>query len=187
MQGPGGVGTFDKNVRRPGPAQDGLNSWAAKHIPSLAIGDLPSSSAYGSETASFGFRDDLAAIDEGSFRSVPTSGNIPSNTSGQGLGLEHAAAAIEGWVRRLGSRTPGTPKLGPGRRATSTEVGDLIELLDGTGSDDGRGFEPSPGALRSAPIPSSATGGTSREDPGGSSMRGRLGMSGGPGKGGKTD
>ena len=33
MRGPGGVGTFGKNVRMPGPANDGLNSWAKKHIP----------------------------------------------------------------------------------------------------------------------------------------------------------
>jgi hypothetical protein len=70
------------------------------------------------------------------------------------MGLENAAAAIEGWVRRLAIKAPGTPK-GGGR----IEAPDLIELLDGAGSDDGRGFELNPGHLRS-----STPSGTGRED-----------------------
>ncbi|KFY22521.1 hypothetical protein V491_02784, partial [Pseudogymnoascus sp. VKM F-3775] len=49
-----------------------------------------------------------------------------------GRGIEVAAAAIEGWVRRLGR--PVTPL---GRQVSREEVGDLIELRDGAGSDDG--------------------------------------------------
>jgi LysM repeat protein len=38
LSGPGGVGTLaGKNVKRPGPAQDGLNAFVAKHLPNLAI------------------------------------------------------------------------------------------------------------------------------------------------------
>ena len=36
LQGPGGVGTMGRNVRSPGPAQDGLNKIFAKHLPDIA-------------------------------------------------------------------------------------------------------------------------------------------------------
>jgi LysM repeat protein len=153
MRGPGGVGTFDSNVRRPGPAQDGLNKWARKHIPGIAIDSLPSTSIFRAETAHFGFSDELASIAEGPGISTNSGTQTPSSNQG-GMGLENAAAAIEGWVRRLAIKTPGTPK-GGGR----IEAPDLIELLDGAGSDDGRGFELNPGHLRS-----STPSGTGRED-----------------------
>jgi hypothetical protein len=157
MRGPGGVGTFAKNVRKPGPAQDGLNAWAKKHVPGLAIDGMSSSSVLGAETAHFGFTDELASIAEGpsianGAAATGAGTGIGSLTTG-GLGFENAAAAIEGWVRRLAIKAPGTPKVGGRNEA------DLIELMDGTGSDDGRGFELSPGRARSdTPI------GSGRED-----------------------
>ena len=36
LQGPGGVGTMGRNVRSPGPAQDGLSKLLAKHLPDVA-------------------------------------------------------------------------------------------------------------------------------------------------------
>ena len=36
LQGPGGVGTLGKEVRNPGPAQDGLNRLFASHLPNVA-------------------------------------------------------------------------------------------------------------------------------------------------------
>ena len=36
LQGPGGVGTMGRDVRIPGPAQDGLNKLFATHLPNLA-------------------------------------------------------------------------------------------------------------------------------------------------------
>lgn len=145
LRGPGGVGTFD--VRSPGPGQDSLNSWAAKHVPILGIAYMPSSSAIGGEMASYGFDDELVSIAEmpRSYHTAAGSGAVTPSGGGQGigLGLEHAAATIEGWVRRLAIKAaPGTPKLGMGNRAApELGEGDLIELLDGGGSDDGRGFE----------------------------------------------
>jgi hypothetical protein len=170
MRGPGGVGTFNKNVRKPGPSQDGLNAWAKKHLPGLAIDSLPSASLVGGETAQFGFKDELANITEGPIRSGTPGVSTPSGSQ-SGLGIEHAAAAVEGWIRRLAVKGPGTPTM----RGRSDNA-DLIELLDGTGSDDGRGFELSPGA-------GSALGGSGREDLDGL-LRGRMtaGM-----KGGKSD
>ena len=166
MRGPGGVGTFNKNVRKPGPSQDGLNAWAKKHIPGLAIDSLPSISLTGGEQAHFGFSDELASITEAPVRT----GTATPSSSGQGLGIENAAAAVEGWIRRFAVNVPGTPKM-RGRSDTA----DLIELLDGTGSDDGR-FELTPGA-------GSALGGSGREDLDGL-IRGRMTAA---MKGGKTD
>ena len=36
LQGPGGVGTMGRDVRSPGPGQDGLNRFFAAHLPSLS-------------------------------------------------------------------------------------------------------------------------------------------------------
>jgi hypothetical protein len=137
---------MDKNVRRPGPAQDGFNSWAKKHIPGLAIDSLPSTAIIGGESAHFGFGEELGSITEGGF--AGGNGTVtPIPGSNGGLGLENAAAAIEGWVRRLAIKGPGTPKVSGSRGVEPT---DLIELLDGAGSDDGRGFELNPGSLRAS-------------------------------------
>jgi hypothetical protein len=176
MRGPGGVGTMGKNVRKPGPAQDGLNSWATKHIPGLAIDSLPSTAILGGDSAHFGFNEELGSIAGGSF----TGGNgtvTPTSGGNSGLGLENAAAAIEGWVRRLAVKGPGTPKVS-GR--SGVEATDLIELLDGAGSDDGRGFELNPGSLRTS---TPSFGGSGREDLDGIA-RGRATAG---AKGGKSD
>lgn len=179
MRGPGGVGTMGKNVRKPGPAQDGLNSWAKKHIPGLAIDSLPSTAILGGDSAHFGFGDELGSIAEGGFTGGAGGTGVltPSGGGNNGLGLENAAAAIEGWVRRLAIKTPGTPKMGGSR---SVEQTDLIELLDGAGSDDGRGFELNPGSLR---VPLSGIGGSRRDDLDGLA-RGRATAG---AKGGKSD
>jgi len=161
MRGPGGVGTLGKNVSMPGPGEDALNTWARKHIPGITLDSVQPSSLIGPEGL---YRDELASIAEGNGPFAPArSGSITpsaiiSSTSGHGMGLENAASAIEGWVRRLATKAPGTPKLGGTPR---NDPGDLIELLDGTGSDDGRGFELTPASLRSGP---SGANGTGRED-----------------------
>jgi LysM repeat protein len=173
LRGPGGVGTFD--VRGPGPAQDSLNLWASKHVPILGIGYLPSSSATGGEMVSYGFASELASIAEMPHSHPTAAGSSAATPSGGGhgigMGLEHAAAAIEGWVRRLAIKAaPGTPKLGIGNKAApELGEGDLIELLDGAGSDDGRGFEPM-GMDSSRPV----LGGGSGRDNHMATLRGRL-------------
>lgn len=113
FRGPGGVGTFGPDVKRPGPAQDGLNRWVNRHVPGLTIDDVATKPGAG-----FADRDGVSAVGD----AVGTGGR----------GIEVAAAAIEGWVRRLGR--PVTPL---GRQISREEVGDLIELRDGPGSDDG--------------------------------------------------
>lgn len=168
MKGPGGVGTLGKNVRMPGPARDGLNNWARKNIPGISIDSMPSTSLLGAEVAHFGFTDELGAIAEGSRNDSV----VPGPASSQGLGLENAAAAVEGFFRKLAVKgVPGTPNLN-GR----SENADLIELLDGAGSDDGRSFELS---RSRSPIPSAGL----REDLE-SVIRGRASAG---AKGGKGD
>ena len=167
MRGPGGVGTLGPKIRKPGPGNDGLNQWAKKHF-ALATIDSHSISIMGTDTAHFGFSDELAAIAEGPMSGI--SGTATPN--GQNMGLENAAAAVEGFFRKLIVNAPGTPRLGA--RAES----DLIELLDGAGSDDGKGFEISPGRVRS-----STPMGSGREDLD-SVMRGRASAG---TKGGKSD
>ncbi|TVY29496.1 Uncharacterized protein LHYA1_G001450 [Lachnellula hyalina] len=151
MKGPGGVGTLGKSVRMPGPAQDSFNNWTRKNLPGIAIDTLPSSSILGAEVAHFGFDEELSAIAEG----TGNDGNgVPGTVTSSGTGLENAAAAVEGFFRKLAingvSRTPSAN----GR----TEPADLIELLDGTGSDEGaRSFELS---RSRSPMP----GGSLRDD-----------------------
>lgn len=113
-------------------------------MPGLAIDSLPSTSILGAETAHFGFNDELSSIAEG-----PMNGRAVSGTStprgGQGLGIENAASVLEGWVRKLATKVPGTPTMG-GR----ADHPDLIELLDGAGSDDVRAFDLNLSVRRSA-------------------------------------
>ncbi|PQE31277.1 hypothetical protein CJF32_00001864 [Rutstroemia sp. NJR-2017a WRK4] len=179
LRGPGGVGTLGKGVATPGPGKDALNTWAKKHIPGITIDNLPSSSILDSDAIPFGFRDELASIAESSYNSPARSGSV---TPSGGMGIENAAAAIEGWVRRLAVKGPGTPRSGAGAgTSTPSGPGDLIELLDGAGSDDGRGFELSPGRGR---VTSNPIGSTGREDLE-SVLRGRRTSS--RTKGGKSD
>lgn len=140
MRGPGGVGTL--SVRRPGPGNDGLNAWARKHFSTIAIDSLPSTSIQGAEQAHFGFDGELASIAEGAkygYGGSEVRRELGVGTQGQGMGLENAAAAVEGWVRKLGKATVGVGR--PGTPKGNLERGgreDLIELVDGAGSDDGR-------------------------------------------------
>jgi hypothetical protein len=183
MRGPGGVGSLTgKNVRI-GPGQDVLNTWAHKHLPGLAIDDLPSTSITGTEAPGYGFGDELGRIEESPFGS--RSGSMSASGS-DGLGLENAAAAIEGWVRRLAVKGPGTPRgnQGSGNTAGSlaTADGDLIELLDGQGSDDGRGFEVD------MPRPFQLLGGSSGREDLEAAVRGRgRAVSGARSKAGKSE
>jgi hypothetical protein len=130
MRGPSGVGTFDSNVRRPGPSQDGLNEWARKHIPGIAIDSLLSTPLLRAETAHFGPSNELASISKRPGISTASETQTPSSNQ-SAMGLENVSATIGGWVRRLTIKGPGTPK-GDGR----IEAPDSIELLDEVGQSD---------------------------------------------------
>ncbi|XXG99146.1 H(+)-transporting V0 sector ATPase subunit e [Hypoxylon texense] len=134
MRRPGGVGSMGRSVKAPGPAKDYFNTWVNKRLPGLNIDSMPSMSVMGSETAHFGFNnatEESAGIVESPFEE----GREATSLSRNGMGLEHAAASIETWLRGAWARRPSTPRLVSHRKPP--EDLDLIELAD-TNSDDGR-------------------------------------------------
>jgi hypothetical protein len=132
LHGPGGVGTLGRNVRSPGPAQDGLNKKFAQYLPSMAP---PAGQEYFTPWAP-----GLLDPDSGISHQYGGSG-ATTPMSGTGVDLQEIGGAIEGWVRKVGSQAqkmltePGTP--GQGKRsavpvlgAVGGDLGDLIELRD---------------------------------------------------------
>ncbi|KAF7198429.1 hypothetical protein HII31_00168 [Pseudocercospora fuligena] len=129
LQGPGGVGTMDRNVRFPGPAQDGLNKLMAKHLPDVAP-PRNQASLYHPDVPMYS--DDPTPVASGAQTPAYPHGN------GGGMNLENVGGAIESWVRRLATKAAHTPtgrvtaaraSVGtPGRGAGG--IGDLIEMTD---------------------------------------------------------
>ena len=145
LSGPGGVGTLGRNVRSPGPAQDGLNKMFAAHLPSMAP---PPGQEYFTPWAP-----SLLDAAEG-IRGQGSGVVTPSASGGGDINFQEIGGAIEGWVRKVGSHAqkllaePGTPggrqKVVPGVGATGGGLGDLIELQDevfevGDGEEESRG------------------------------------------------
>ncbi|KAJ5675702.1 hypothetical protein N7462_008599 [Penicillium macrosclerotiorum] len=110
-----GVGTLDRTATGPGPALDGLTKFFSQHMPHLAPPPPPQNlrrSSFGSEST------------------------VTSNAS---TGLENIGGAVEGWIRKVATRTKagiselqqGSPQTtGRGRSAGIWGMGDLIELDD---------------------------------------------------------
>ncbi|KAH4408618.1 hypothetical protein HBH92_147010 [Parastagonospora nodorum] len=130
LHGPGGVGTLGRNVRSPGPAQDGLNKKFAQYLPSMAP---PPGQEYFTPWAA-------SLLDQESGVSHQYGGS-GAPTPVNGVDLQEIGGAIEGWMRKVGSQAqkmltePGTP--GQGKRsavpvlgAVGGDLGDLIELQD---------------------------------------------------------
>ncbi|KAF2489470.1 hypothetical protein BU16DRAFT_182591 [Lophium mytilinum] len=137
LHGPGGVGTMGKNVRSPGPAQDGLNKLFASHLPNVAP---PPGQEYFTPWNP-GLLDDagLDGSDAGnSFQTANSGGRV---AGGGGIDLENVGGAIESWMRKMakGASTMLEPstKNGTGRGSAvpvigvvGGDMGDLIELRD---------------------------------------------------------
>jgi len=132
LHGPGGVGTMAKNVRSPGPGQDGLNKLFAAHLPNV---EPPPDQEYFTPWAP-----SLLDADTGTTVQHGGSGAL-TPSAGVGIDLQEIGGAIEGWVRKVGTSAtklltePGTP--GQGKRTNisvigvpGSDVGDLIELRD---------------------------------------------------------
>jgi LysM repeat protein len=132
LHGPGGVGTLGRNVRAPGPAQDGLNKFFAAHLPNV----LPPATQehFTPWTPAL-----LEQYNNGEVLAL-TAG-APGAGSGGGFDLENMGGAIESWVRKMAtkaskalndpsssqnSRMPPIPGLG----AEGGNITDLIELQD---------------------------------------------------------
>lgn len=127
LAGPGGVGTMNRNVKTPGPAQDGLNKMFAKHLPdvapprtqqSLLTPEMPT------------YTDDPTPVASGA-----TTPNL-----GKNVNLENVGGAIESWMRRMA--TNAKKSMEPGERGKAARasvgtpgkgaggIGDLIEMTD---------------------------------------------------------
>lgn len=138
LTGPGGVGTLDRGVNMPGPAQDGLNKMFAKHLPNVAP---PKNQSELYQPGLPLFSDDPSAPSSG--HGTASSSAYPGGAAGaggSGMNLENMGGAFESWVRRLASKAAtqfptaerqhmarasvGTPSRGVGG------VGDLIEMTD---------------------------------------------------------
>ncbi|KAF2734597.1 hypothetical protein EJ04DRAFT_512441 [Polyplosphaeria fusca] len=132
LLGPGGVGTMGKNVRSPGPAQDGLNKLFASHLPDVRP---PPGQEYFTPWAP-----SLLDADTGTTTHHGGSGALTPLGGGE-IDLQKVGGAIEGWMRKMGTNVskmltePGTP--GQGKRsavpvlgAVGGDLGDLIELRD---------------------------------------------------------
>lgn len=143
LTGPGGVGTMNKNVRYPGPAQDGLNKLWAKHLPDVAP---PRNQNALYQPSLPLYTDEVTPVGSGAHTPA-----YPHGPNGGGMNLENVGGAIESWVRRIASKTVQMPQdrqqaarvsVGtPGRGAGG--IGDLIEMTDefeiGDDEEDDRG------------------------------------------------
>ena len=82
LQGPGGVGTLDREVITPGPAQDGLNKFFAAHLPNVA----PRSSFESMQSNSSTGLENVGGKIEGWVRKVATRAKKSVQSPGRGLG-----------------------------------------------------------------------------------------------------
>ncbi|KAK5686566.1 hypothetical protein LTS10_002686 [Elasticomyces elasticus] len=148
LAGPGGVGTMQRNVRFPGPAQDGLNKMFAKHLPDVA----PPRQQQNLLTPEMPlYTDDGGIITP--MASGATSPNLMMMGSSNGVSVGEMAGGIENWMRRMASNAkdamapPERVKAArasvgaPGKGAGG--VGDLIEMTDEfeIGDDDHEGYD----------------------------------------------
>lgn len=125
LTGPGGVGTMDKAIRAPGPGQDSLNLYFAKHLPDVA----PPRNQHSLYPPDMPFyTDDMTPTPSGT--ATPT-GN---------MNLEHMGSAIESWMRRVASKAKEASTQAERQKAARASVGapgkgaggigDLIEMTD---------------------------------------------------------
>ncbi|KAI6803313.1 hypothetical protein KC361_g754 [Hortaea werneckii] len=94
LAGPGGVGTMNRNVRFPGPAQDGLNKVFAKHLPDVAPPSYWSHQGLLAPELP-GYSDDPPTA------SVSGTGTPTTGGRSQPMNLENVGGAIEGWMRKV--------------------------------------------------------------------------------------
>ena len=194
LGGPGGVGTMGRSVHVPGPAQDPLNKIFAPHLPNVAPPPnqqglyLPRSAMDAEEESGL------------SGASAYASGTSTPGTYGSGLNLEAVGGKIEGWMRKVASRTAAAWEAGPGPGRTQqgnpaaayvgTAAGtggiDLIEMNDAFeigGDDDEEQREREASRVQAQRGRQQTTGTTSgRESGSGVRPRARSGAGAGKGK-----
>lgn len=118
---------MNKNVSSPGPAQDGLNKFFARHLPDVA----PPRNQQSLYQPEFPFYSDAA--------SGATTPGSPALNGGH-INIENVGGAIESWMRRVASKAKDAME--PVERAKAGRasigaphsgvkgVGDLIEMTD---------------------------------------------------------
>lgn len=184
LAGPGGVGTMAKNVRSPGPAQDGLNRLFAAKLPNVA----PPANQQNLYMPDVPLYQDNPSGTSSPYPHGTGSGFLTPN--GQGLNLEQMGAAVEGWIKKLATKAQkgldishheggsGGGAVGasgasraPAGLGGPSGIGDLIEMADtfDLGSDEeDRG-------RREVVLPSSAEGSGARFALGTARSRGKSG------------
>lgn len=134
LTGPGGVGSLGKNVRKPGPAQDGLNKFFGTHLPNVAP------PAYQTNYTPWlpGLLD-LSSYPEGASVSTSQVVTTPGGSVVKGFDFENVGGAIEGWMRKTATKVSkamndasknASAAPVPGIGAEGGNLGDLIELQD---------------------------------------------------------
>ena len=123
-----------KNVRSPGPAQDGLNKLFAAHLPNVAP---PPGQEYFTPWAP-----SLLDADTGTYAQHGSGSGALTPLGSGTIDLQEIGGAIEGWMRKVGSQASkllAEPSAaGLGKRsggpapvgAVGGDFGDLIELRD---------------------------------------------------------
>jgi len=100
LQGPGGVGTLGREVRSPGPAQDGLNKLFAAHLPNVAprssFDSTHSSSSTGIENVGGAIEGWVRRIASKAKESVQPPGRSERVLEGDLIELSDASEAVEG-------------------------------------------------------------------------------------------
>ena len=120
---------MNKNVSSPGPGQDGLNKFFARHLPDVAP-PKNQQSLYQPEIPLYS--DDVSgATTPGSYSHALNNGNI---------NIENVGGAIESWMRRVAAKAKDamepTERAKLGRASVGAPsrgvqgVGDLIEMTD---------------------------------------------------------
>lgn len=126
LAGPGGVGTMNKNVSSPGPAQDGLNKFFARHLPDVAPPRNQQSL----------YQPEMPHYSDASGATTPSSQALNNGH----INIENVGGAIESWMRRVASKAKDalepTERAKPARASVGVPhtgvrgVGDLIEMTD---------------------------------------------------------
>lgn len=128
LAGPGGVGTMNKNVSSPGPGQDGLNKFFARHLPDVAPPRNQQSL----------YQPEMPLYSDDNTSGATTPGSMALNNGN--INIENVGGAIESWMRRVASKAKDA--LEPAERANVGRasvgaphkgvrgVGDLIEMTD---------------------------------------------------------
>lgn len=109
-----------KNVKSPGPAQDGLNKMFASHLPNVAP-PPNQSNLY------------LPDIPTYSDEPMPYTPNL-AHAQPPSINIENVGAAVEGWMRKMAAKASTAleqpSERGSANKGGASGIGDLIEMAE---------------------------------------------------------